>query len=926
MESPALDPAVFDLASLRYLNLARNKFQGSEIPTLGFERLTELTHLNLSTCEFAGGIPHAIKRLTNLVSLDLSSEYYLYDQDDSYLSTAVWSAWSLVEPNLGSLVAHLHNLEQLYLGKIDLSGNAPNWCNAFTNSTTPRLQVLSLPNCWLSGPICASVSGIRPLTEINLQFNKINGPVELFADLPSLSVLTLTNNLLEGRFPAKLFQNNNLTDIDISYNFDVSGSLPNFSSQSMLTKLLVSSTDFSGIIPSSIANLKSLNMLGLASSDFPQELPSSIGQLTSLKKLEVSGSGIIGSIPPWIANLTSLIWLQFSDCSLTGQIPSFVGNIKNLTRLQLYNCDFSGPIPPHIYNLTQLQFLYLHSNNFVGSIQLSPFWKLPHLISLELSNNKLSVIEGDDNYSATSINHLNVRTLGLASCNLSSIPNAMRNMPRISNLDISRNQIRGAIPHWAWETWSSMLILDLSHNKFTSVGYENLPVDVVFLDLSFNLLQGPIPVPTPAASSLDFSNNRFSSIPLSFGFQLSRMRYLQASRNNISGKIPPSICDASSLVLLDLSYNNLSGSIPSCLLEDINSLAVLNFKANQLRGKLPHDIMQGCASEEMDFSDNQIEGQVPRSLLACRDLQVFDIGNNQITDNFPCWMSMLPKLQVLVLKSNKFFGEMGTPVLGKESNCEFTKLRVIDLASNNFSGTLQSKWFRSLQSMARKSSNDVVSMQYQHVTDGTRYQFNTAITYKGSEVVFSRILETLVVIDVSNNAFHGVIPKSIGELLLLCGINMSHNAFTGQIPAQFGALHQLESLDLSSNDLSGEIPQELAWLDFLSVLNLSYNGLVGNIPESPHFQTFNNLSFLGNIGLCGLPLSKECEKTNPNMVSHSLKKKSVDIILFLFVGLGFGVGFAVSVVVSVTWGSTIAKHLEMALPRGVVKYLLCRLV
>ncbi|XP_037416013.1 receptor-like protein 33 [Triticum dicoccoides] len=353
---------------------------------------------------------------------------------------------------------------------------------------------------------------------------------------------------------------------------------------------------------------------------------------------------------------------------------------------------------------------------------------------------------------------------------------------------------------------------------------------------------------------------------------------------------------------------------------------VLNFKANQLRGKLPHDIMQGCASEEMDFSDNQIEGQVPRSLLACRDLQVFDIGNNQITDNFPCWMSMLPKLQVLVLKSNKFFGEMGTPVLGKESNCEFTKLRVIDLASNNFSGTLQSKWFRSLQSMARKSSNDVVSMQYQHVTDGTRYQFNTAITYKGSEVVFSRILETLVVIDVSNNAFHGVIPKSIGELLLLCGINMSHNAFTGQIPAQFGALHQLESLDLSSNDLSGEIPQELAWLDFLSVLNLSYNGLVGNIPESPHFQTFNNLSFLGNIGLCGLPLSKECEKTNPNMVSHSLKKKSVDIILFLFVGLGFGVGFAVSVVVSVTWGSTIAKHLEMALPRGVVKYLVCRLV
>lgn len=61
------------------------------------------------------------------------------------------------------------------------------------------------------------------------------------------------------------------------------------------------------------------------------------------------------------------------------------------------------------------------------------------------------------------------------------------------------------------------------------------------------------------------------------------------------------------------------------------------------------------------------------------------------------------------------------------------------------------------------------------------------------------------------------------------------------------------------------------------------------------------------------------------MVSHSLKRKPVDIILVLFVGLGFGVGFAVSVVVSVTWGNTIAKHLEMALPHVVVKYLVCRL-
>ena len=68
-------------------------------------------------------------------------------------------------------------------------------------------------------------------------------------------------------------------------------------------------------------------------------------------------------------------------------------------------------------------------------------------------------------------------------------------------------------------------------------------------------------------------------------------------------------------------------------------------------------------------------------------------------------------------------------------------------------------------------------------------------------------------------------------------------------------------------------------------------------------MTFSNGSFLGNDGLCGPPLSKECIGTTPPpaMSRHSIER-SVDIMLFLFVGLGFGVGFAIAVVVS--WGIT----------------------
>jgi hypothetical protein len=113
----------------------------------------------------------------------------------------------------------------------------------------------------------------------------------------------------------------------------------------------------------------------------------------------------------------------------------------------------------------------------------------------------------------------------------------------------------------------------------------------------------------------------------------------------------------------------------------------------------------------------------------------------------------------------------------------------------------------------------------------------------------------------------------------------------------------MEALDLSSNELSGVIPQELASLHFLTTLNLSYNRLVGRIPESTQFSTFLNNSFLGNDGLCGPPLSKGCDNMTLNVTLSD--RKSIDIVLFLFSGLGFGLGFAIAIVIA--WGVPIRK-------------------
>jgi Leucine-rich repeat (LRR) protein len=299
------------------------------------------------------------------------------------------------------------------------------------------------------------------------------------------------------------------------------------------------------------------------------------------------------------------------------------------------------------------------------------------------------------------------------------------------------------------------------------------------------------------------------------------------------------------------------------------------------------------------------EGKIPRSLVACRNLEILDIGNNEISDSFPCWMSKLPKLQVLVLKSNKFTGQIMDPSYTVDGNsCEFTELRIADMASNNFNGTLPEAWFTMLKSMNAISENDTLVMENQYY-HGQTYQFTAAVTYKGNYITISKILRTLVLIDFSNNAFHGTIPETIGELVLLHGLNMSHNELTGPIPTQFGRLNQLESLDLSSNELFGEIPKELASLNFLSILNLSYNALVGRVPNSYQFSTFSNNSFLGNTGLCGPPLSKQCDNPQESTVMPYVSEKSIDVVLVLFTALGFGVSFAITILI--VWGRHMKK-------------------
>ncbi|KAL5978299.1 hypothetical protein ACLOJK_029416, partial [Asimina triloba] len=860
--SASLNSSAFSsLRSLRFLNLSYNDFIG-HIPS-NLDSLSNLTHLNLSYSNFTGKIPAAIARMTNLVVLDLSSEY-----SNGYLK--------LEGPSADVLLRNLSALTKLHLDGVDISSAVPQFLSNFT-----RLTSLILSAC----------------------------------------------NLV-GEFPATIFRMPSLETLDMSENSQLSGSFPDFPRENALRILKLSGTGFSGSLPDSFRNLSHLTQLDLSFCKFSGQIPPSLLNLTRLAVLALSYNNFSGWIPPLDSSkgigdhggLRDLEFLDFAYNSLYGTIPFYLFTLPSLKELYLDSNQLEGELPEYsnasstleviylsenklhgriaisIFGFRRLQSLRLTGNRLNGSVDFAMLPRIHSLVRLGLSHNSLVV---NANYVDTSP-FPRLQYLGLSSCNLKQFPHFLRRQLEMVQLCISDNEIAGEIPSWLWTVGGANLrFLNLSGNSLTSLQQPyNLSSNsfLEVLDLHSNQLQGELPLPPSSIGVLDCSKNNFTTIiPSELASRLVSAQFFSISGNNISGEIPPSICNASYLEVLDLSDNSLSGSIPNCF-SNLLELDVLNLKNNRLTGIIPNiSSDQRCPLEILNLNGNQLQGKLPEALSNCRYLEVLDVGNNRLSGPLPySHLDILSNLRVLVLRSNNFSGS-----LSKLCNASAPELRIIDVASNSFSGTLPADCFSGFNAlMSGEADVDSGDLPQQFIKydklGGGYYQATVMVTSKGLELELKKIRAIFKSLDLSNNKLEGEIPKQIGTLKLLRVLNMSHNYLKGQIPASIGNSRQLESIDLSHNQLSGRIPLELNRLTFLEVLNLSYNQLVGSIPTGPQFPTFNNDSFIGNPELCGQPLSRKCENSSEKQgVGGSCSGSSPVNWLLISAQVGFAVALGI---------------------------------
>uniref|UniRef100_A0A1J3GBV1 Receptor-like protein 12 n=1 Tax=Noccaea caerulescens TaxID=107243 RepID=A0A1J3GBV1_NOCCA len=417
----------------------------------------------------------------------------------------------------------------------------------------------------------------------------------------------------------------------------------------------------------------------------------------------------------------------------------------------------------------------------------------------------------------------------------------------MTTLDISNNKIKGQVPGW--------LILQLAHMNISNnnfIGFER-----------------PTEARLPSVSNPP-------------------MVQLLASNNNFSGNLPSFICAMRSLFSLDLSNNEFNGSIPRCMGNHKSILSDLILRQNHLSGSLPRNIYQSLRS--LDVGHNQLVGKLPRSLIHSSTLEVLNVESNIINDTFPFWLSSLPKLQVLVLRSNAFHGKI--------HRTWFPKLRIMDLSHNHFNGTLLPNSFKNWNAMSSLEKNKG-HFDEKYMGSGY-YRDSVVLMNKGMALEYQRILKIYTAIDLSGNKIEGEIPKSIGLLKELHVLNLSNNAFNGHIPSSMGNLTALESLDVSQNKLSGEIPQELGNLSFLAYMNFSHNQLRGLVPGGTQFGRQPCSSFEYNSGLFGSSLDLDCPASQQDETPEAEEEdedEDEEVFSWIAAAIGFGPGIVLGLTI-----------------------------
>ncbi|KAK4710255.1 hypothetical protein R3W88_004768 [Solanum pinnatisectum] len=553
--------------------------------------------------------------------------------------------------------------------------------------------------------------------------------------------------------------------------------------------------------------------------------------------LQLPNLAIQGKVSSEIANLTQLALLDLSSNDLNGNLPSELGFLQQLRLLNVTGNSLDGTIPLNISRCRLLQELHLSDNIIKGSIP-QELGLLSQLRILRLNDNNLTgkIPSLLGNLSKLEYFYLHENDLE------GEIPDEIGDLTNLRLLIFRGNDFTGSIPA---SIFNISRLQNITHLFFTENDLQrNIPNEfgklheIVWFEFEYNRISGAIPSSLFNISSLEILKARHNylngHLPYDLGTWLPNLQEIFLSHNQFSGDLPAAICNASKLENLEVANNSFTGPIPM-MLGNLVDLITLNLQNNLLESN--------PGATQLDFLNSLVTSRnlvssMPTNIGNLSGLIFLGLASNNIVGNVPPSFVGLQNLERLYLTGNKLEGTFPAEL------CSIRRLGLLHLGENRLSGEVPSCIGNLTELRLPSSFWRLVKL------DGLNLSRNLLHGFFPSDV---GTLKAMSIMDLYFNRFFGEIPNSIGSLQYLVSLDMSRNAFQGPIPDTFSNLIVLEGLDLSTNALSGVIPKSLELLRDLKYLNVSFNNLQGEVPKKGVFANVNYRFLMGNPRLCGAP-------------------------------------------------------------------------
>ncbi|CAK7334647.1 unnamed protein product [Dovyalis caffra] len=201
-----------------------------------------------------------------------------------------------------------------------------------------------------------------------------------------------------------------------------------------------------------------------------------------------------------------------------------------------------------------------------------------------------------------------------------------------------------------------------------------------------------------------------------------------------------------------------------------------------------------------------------------------DLAYNQFSGTIPSDIGILSKLQFLDLSTNLLIGTTLPLSLPNLTQVEFPEemgnckhLFLLALDDNHFYGLIPSS--------LGKIPDEVFLLKQLEALALSSNQVSAEIPAQLGK------LSKLLSLNLKDNMLSGQVPVGIGGLSNTDHLDLSMNMLSGPIPCQIGECSRLQVLGLCKNNLN--IPSQFEKLTSLAELNLSHNNLTGSIPASP---------------------------------------------------------------------------------------------